>query len=753
VADDPGTSWTSARAPGTLGMLMPGSKVAGYVIEEQIGAGGMAVVYRARDDVLGRLVAVKVLSPTLAWDEEFRARFLRESRAVAAVDEPHIVPVYGAGDAGGLLYIATRFVAGGDLLRLQRAAGGWLAPARVADLVSQVASALDAAHAIGLVHRDVKPGNILVESVPGRPEHAYLSDFGLSKSTTADTTGLTATGRFMGTPDYCAPEQITGGTLDGRADQYSLACVGFSLLAGVVPFSRGDSLARLFAHVNSPVPALTSVRPELPAAVNGVLARGMAKNPAERYESCAAFAGALRGALGIGAGVSQSASPPQSPGSFSGNGGYQQTVAAGGWQNPSVPPGPASVFPHNARATVTTGTGQVLPQGPGQVLPGPGQVFLAPGQGQRPPRRNTRLIVGGSVAAAVVLGAGVIAGVTLSGQHGESNGPAGSSSGTASSSGGAGQTGTASLVASLSAPDGNPMRRAFFSADGNYIAAASTKADIYIFSTETRKLIQTVSVGANDVAVPVSFSPDDKTLYAVDTTAGKLYDLDIATGKPSHVYPLPGGLTLGATVGGSSVAGTFSPDGTVAEYEMATGKLYAQVPNPGTATVADVAVDGDGKYILISDTNDVSYLVDMLSKRVVASFHYTYSGSSTFFPYVSLDGNTVYVPGGSTAAAKLWDTTTGTYVTPTDSRWPTTDNGITLSIDSKFALTSPTIASEVVDIWNIATRSHVITVTVPGSANEAVESLGPGASELLSTGSLDTTTGTFRKLDIWSLPG
>jgi serine/threonine protein kinase len=172
-------------------MLMPGSRVAGYVIEEQIGAGGMAVVYRARDDVLGRLVAVKVLSPALAWDEEFRARFLRESRAVAAVDEPHIVPVYGAGDADGLLYIATRFVAGGDLLRLQRAAGGRLAPARAAGLVSQIASALDAAHAIGLVHRDVKPGNILIESVPGRPEHAYLSDFGLSKSTSAGTTGLT----------------------------------------------------------------------------------------------------------------------------------------------------------------------------------------------------------------------------------------------------------------------------------------------------------------------------------------------------------------------------------------------------------------------------------------------------------------------------------------------------------------------------------------------------------------------------------
>src|ERR1700722_19532935 len=219
------TGRPEAGARGTT--LRPGSTVAGYVIEEQIGAGGMAVVYRARDDTLGRLVAVKVLAPALASDEEFRARFLRESRAVAAVDEPHIVPVYGAGNADGLLYIATRFVAGGDLSRLQRAAQGPLPPAQAGDLVSQVAGALDAAHAIGLVHRDIKPGNILVERIPGRPEHAYLSDFGLSKSTSAGATGLTATGRFLGTPDYCAPEQIASGSVDGRADQYALACVAF----------------------------------------------------------------------------------------------------------------------------------------------------------------------------------------------------------------------------------------------------------------------------------------------------------------------------------------------------------------------------------------------------------------------------------------------------------------------------------------------------------------------------------------------
>jgi serine/threonine protein kinase len=285
------------------GSLAPGSTVAGYVIEERIGAGGMAVVYRARDDVLGRLVAVKVLASALAADEEFRVRFLRESRAVAAVDEPHIVPVYRAGDTGGLLYIATRFVAGGDLGRLQDAVGGQFPPDRAADLVAQVAGALDAAHAVGLVHRDVKPANILVERIPGRPEHAYLSDFGLSKSTAAGESGLTEVGLFMGTPDYSAPEQVTGDRVDGRADQYSLACVAFSLLAGAAPFGSGDALSRLYAHVNAPAPTLTAVRPELPASVDEVLAKGMAKDPAARYESCAAFALALAEALGVETGA------------------------------------------------------------------------------------------------------------------------------------------------------------------------------------------------------------------------------------------------------------------------------------------------------------------------------------------------------------------------------------------------------------------------------------------------------------------
>ena len=305
----------SAQQYAMMARLVPGSQLAGYVIEEQIGAGGMAVVFRARDGMLGRLAALKVLSPALAADQEFRARFLRESQAVASVEEPHIIPVYGAGEVDGVLYIATKFVSGGDLADALQRAGGALEQGRAATFIEQVASALDAAHAAGLVHRDVKPGNILVDVVAGRGEHAYLSDFGLSKRAMA-VSGLTATGTFLGTPDYCAPEQIRGLPVDGRGDQYSLACMAFVLLSGNLPFRRPETMATLFAHLNDPVPPLARYRGDLPPATDAVLARGLAKEPRDRYRRCGEFAAALRDTL---AGASHSASADRQAGTGSGS--------------------------------------------------------------------------------------------------------------------------------------------------------------------------------------------------------------------------------------------------------------------------------------------------------------------------------------------------------------------------------------------------------------------------------------------------
>jgi serine/threonine protein kinase len=283
--------------PGSAAEFGPGARIAGYRLEERIGRGGMAVVYRAYDSRLDRQVALKILAPGLAADDAFRRRFIRESRAAAAVDDPHIIPVFEAGDSRGVLFIAMRYVRGGDVRSLLDRIGP-LPAAQAAEIIFQAASALDAAHARGLVHRDVKPANMLLEAsgAVDQPGHVYLSDFGLSKTSLA-ASGLTSTGQFLGTLDYVAPEQIEGLVLDGRSDLYSLACSAFEMLCGEPPFRREQGVSVMYAHLSEVPPPLTLRRPELPAVVDAVLARALAKVPAERYASCREFAAALRSAL------------------------------------------------------------------------------------------------------------------------------------------------------------------------------------------------------------------------------------------------------------------------------------------------------------------------------------------------------------------------------------------------------------------------------------------------------------------------
>ncbi len=257
------------------------------------------MVFRAYDERLDRTVALKILAPALAEDEVFRQRFIRESRAAAATDHPHIIPVFDAGEASGVLFIAMRFVRGGDVRSLIRRSGA-MTPGRAAEIVSQVASALDAAHGRGLVHRDVKPANMLLDgsSGAGRPDHVYLSDFGLSKGS-LQASGLTAKGYFLGTLEYVSPEQIEGKLVDGRADQYALACSAFEILTGAPPFRREEALAVMYAQLSEPPPALSGCMPGLPEAADAVFARALAKVPAERYDSCREFAEALRAAFGL----------------------------------------------------------------------------------------------------------------------------------------------------------------------------------------------------------------------------------------------------------------------------------------------------------------------------------------------------------------------------------------------------------------------------------------------------------------------
>jgi CHASE2 domain-containing sensor protein len=275
--------------------LEPTAIIAGYRIEEAIGRGGMGVVYRATQLALARPVALKLIATDRAEDPSFRARFEMESRLAASIEHPNVIPVYEAGEDDGLLFIAMRLVDGIDLAELLERAGA-LEPKRTARLIGQLAAALDAAHAHGLVHRDVKPANVLLTL--DEPEHLYLTDFGVAKHAGA-VEGVTRAGQWVGTLDYLAPEQIRGEEVGASADIYALAGVLHRCLTGEVPFPRENDAAKLWAQVNAPPPPASRLRPGLPQAIDEVIAIGMAKDPAARFQSAGELARACAQALGL----------------------------------------------------------------------------------------------------------------------------------------------------------------------------------------------------------------------------------------------------------------------------------------------------------------------------------------------------------------------------------------------------------------------------------------------------------------------
>ena len=265
-----------------------------YRIEEPIGQGGMGVVYLANDVRLRRKVALKLMAPELALDKRFRDRFVRESELAMSLEHPNVVPIYDAGEADGRLYLVMRRVDGSDLRALLRKEGA-LAPPRALEIARQIAHALDAAHANGLVHRDVKPSNVLLDA----SDHVYLADFGLTRRRSEDGPEL-GDARSLGTPAYLAPEQIEGGPIDGRADVYSLGCLLYACLTGEPPFRGSSRLQVAWAHLEEDPPRVRERNPALPAAIDAVIRKAMAKTPDERYSTCAELVAAAGAALGIG---------------------------------------------------------------------------------------------------------------------------------------------------------------------------------------------------------------------------------------------------------------------------------------------------------------------------------------------------------------------------------------------------------------------------------------------------------------------
>ena len=368
-----------------------GTVVGGVRIDAVAGRGGMGVVYRGSQVALRRTVALKVVRAELADDPEFRERFAQESEIAASLDHPHVVPVLSAGEDGGRLYVVMRFVEGTDLRAAVRARGR-LDPATAAAVVAQIGSALDAAHRRGLVHRDVKPANVLLADGADGP-HAFLTDFGLSRH--LESAGLTRAGTVVGTPDYLAPEQLGGsGPVDGRVDVYALGCVLHQALTGQVPFPRDTEHAKLWAHMTEPPPRPTAVVPGLPAGLDEVIARALAKRPEERY----ATAGEL-GRAAVAA-VSHSGAQPAAP------------VWAGA---PGAPGGDGPSGPFARPAPVGAGwAGGFGPQaGPAGPPSHPSAPLPVPAP---PPRRHGGRIVAVVLGVALVLA--VLTGTLISRQGG-----------------------------------------------------------------------------------------------------------------------------------------------------------------------------------------------------------------------------------------------------------------------------------------------------------------------------------------------
>ncbi len=393
------------------GDLSPGTILGGYRIEGVIGRGGMGIVYRATQLALQRPVALKVIAPNLAEDEGFRRRFRRESMLAAAIDHPNIIPVYEAGEVDGVPFIAMRFVKGTDLgaMIIER---GPLKTELVRQVVEQVGSALDAAHAAGLVHRDIKPANILVADDGGDPNqaHVYLTDFGLTKG--RGESKLTQTGTWVGTVSYIAPEQVEGRAVDGRADLYSLACVVYESLTAHPPFERDSDIATLYAHLQDDRPRPSQLRPGMPPAVDAVVAKGMARNANDRYQSGSELGRALRDALLAPVASTQVGQPVPT---------FPPPAAPPTRVDPSTPPAtppislPPTEIPAQAYAQAASTPPPAYTPPPPTYYPPEAPAGPGRGGGGRPPW----LIPVAAVAAVVLVLLGLWAGGVFGGGGGE----------------------------------------------------------------------------------------------------------------------------------------------------------------------------------------------------------------------------------------------------------------------------------------------------------------------------------------------
>jgi serine/threonine-protein kinase len=570
-----------------------------YRLDELIGCGGMGEVYRAFDTVKQRTVALKRLPVALAADAKFQARFRRESASAARLSEPHIIPIHDYGEIDGRLFIEMRLVVGRDLARVL-AEQGPMRPARAVDIVGQVARALDAAHANGLIHRDVKPSNVLITGKDG-DEFAYLMDFGIARTSvdTGGSTPITATGERVGTLDYMAPERFGEGPIDGRADVYSLACLLFQALTGAKPF-RGEGLpAMVYAHLNLDPPRPSTQRPGVPVALDEVIARGMAKDPERRYPTAGALAAAARAAL--------------------------ETPMAERAPPPVTPPLASTIVGSNPAASRTR---PLAPPPLSQRAPAPAEETDLRASPRAPSHRRISLIIIGLVVAI-----GALFAVTRDALQRLPATPLPHDA-------------ILTVIATISvgkAPEGVAV-----SPDGRRAYITNVLSDtVSVIDTMKSTVTATIPVGIAPYGVAVS--PDGRHAYITNVSSNTVSVIDT---MKSTVTTIPaGGHPWGVAV---------SPDGrhayitnvdanTVSVIDTSSSTVTTTIPVGAYPDGVAVSPDGRGAYITNGNSNTVS-VVDTSGSTVTTTIPV---GNFPRAVAVSPDGRRVYITNGGSKTVSV----------------------------------------------------------------------------------------------------
>ena len=592
-------------------------------MEAVVGRGGMGVVYRATQLSLERPVALKAIAPELAGDATFRERFKRESRIAASIEHPNVIPVYEAGEGEGLLYLIMRYVEGTDLRALIDAEGG-LSPERATRIVAQVAAALAAAHRRDLIHRDVKPANVLIDA-GGERDHAYLTDFGIARHAAA-TSGLTRTGSVIGTLDYLAPERIQDQGGDGRSDVYALGCVLYEALTGTLPFERDNDVAKMYAHLSAPAPSARAVKPEVPEDVDALALRAMAKDPDDRFETAGEMAEALtdtlparprsalearKTPLPAAPAEPAEATPAEAPPGDAPPGVSEEAALAAETAE-ELSPAERRAERAEAETAAAAPPGTAAPETapPAAAPPGTAPPATAPPAAAPPPRGRSGLL---AALAGVFALAAVVAVFVLSGGDDPGDDPAPRDGPVA---------GAGSPEPEEPPPlDPRVLRGRVISLPPGADGAAAGGGFVWIANRSTDQVFRVDARTRDVMPISVGDEPDSvaiqpgRAVWVTNTAADTVSRIDLASGDPSGSPVSVGNAPEGIAVGHGAVWVANGAAGTVSRIDLATGD---RIDTPVGESPVQVAIADDEVWVTVSGEDRVVSL-DRDSGDVVRS--------------------------------------------------------------------------------------------------------------------------------------